>query len=133
MDFKHEQTIEDIRRLLADLAEPWGDPLSFSGFGTLFQNNISRFADIFEAIEAVDLALINWASSVDPKVVLHILAEIITNPPDAAFHNNLISRRKDQWDGAIGKMISAVQTSHPDIVDKLINLEQMTAVRPYLD
>lgn len=133
MEFKHEQSLDDIKELLADLANPWKDPFSLSGYGTPFQIKIRQFPNILEANTAVDIALADWAASVNPQVVLDILVEIITNRPDASFHNNLTVRRKDQWDGAIGKVLNALETSHRDAVGKLLELEQMSAVRTYFD
>ena len=108
MEFKYEQTREGLLALLADLAGPWGESMSFAGFGTPFQNEIAKYPDILDAVAAVDTALAHWATAVDPVVVHSILAEIITNRPGPDFHNNIVVRRQEAWEDAIEQVKNAL-------------------------
>ncbi|MEO1619455.1 MAG: hypothetical protein AAFU53_00325 [Cyanobacteria bacterium J06632_3] len=133
MEFTYPQTKDGILALLNDLAGPWEEPLSFAGFATPFQKEISQFSEMSDAIAAVDIALSQWASAATPNVVLNVLADIAATPSDDDAHNHNKMQRKASWEQAIGMLIYALEEAHPQETNRLIDSEHFSGLRHYLN
>ena len=110
MDLNYDETEEGITQLLNDLAMPWEGPWSFSGFGTPFQEKISKFPDTSEAIKAVDRALLAWSSKVHPIKTLTLISKIITH------FQELPQTDTERWESAIYNVVGALSDVHPQAV-----------------
>ncbi|MFK7801767.1 MAG: hypothetical protein AB8G95_09065 [Anaerolineae bacterium] len=132
MQFRHRETVTDIQNLLADLAGPWEEPLSFAGFGTPFQKEISNFPDILQAIKAVDEALECWAATVNPEVVFDNLLKIITQLKDESVEIKSDTIRNDRWDNAVSMVINALRSAHPLVEETLLQSERGSVLQPYI-